>query len=112
MLEVIERYQYHCDVIKCSSQQRVFEDVLDTEATLLVDVLSITLGIVVVDAVPHTLDSVLVIELVKDAIASQDDEVVLFHYLERLDLRCGNHHIGIASKLCYLCFSITKCSRD
>lgn len=82
MFEVVEGDEHYSYVIEGSPQQRVLQNVFHSKTTLLVDVLSVTELSIILDAVPHALDGVLVGKLVEDTIARKDNEIVFFLDLE------------------------------
>lgn len=86
VLEVAEADHHDRHIVERAPQQRVLEDVLDAHPTELVHVLRLPLDIlvvlVVVGGLPDAHDDVAIRHLVEDAIASKDDEVVVFLDLE------------------------------
>ena len=75
-LKVLKSDDNYSHIIKCSSKERVFEDVLDSHARLFVDVLNSLELFVVFDTVPHTVNDILVRHLIEDAIAAKHQEVM------------------------------------
>lgn len=64
------------------------------------------------DTVPDAGAAVLVGELVKDTIASQNDKVVILRDLKRLDIWFTHDNIGIPPSEFKFRFGIPKCTRD
>ena len=59
-------------------------------------------------ALPNHINGFFVINSVKDTVAAEDDEVVIFLDPESFNLWCGYQHIWITSKLYQLRFDIAK----
>jgi len=101
--KILEGYHDDSDIIKTLSVERILENSLNAESTLVMDVVSF-LGLpgfvgeaVEVAAVPRALDALLGGEFVENTITSEDDEVVVLRDLELLDVWVRDHHVGVAA---------------
>lgn len=61
---------------------------------------------------PGSLDALSVGQLVENAVAAQNDEVVVVLNLETFDVWCGDDHFWVALILSSLCFDVAKCAGD
>lgn len=110
-LKVLESYHDHGDIIQWLAIERVLENGLDCKSRLLMHILSKLLVFVVNWAtVPNTLHAIFIWKLVKDAVTSKDDEVMLLSNLELSDVWLANYDIWITSSEVVFCFRIPKCS--
>ena len=116
VLEVAEANHHDGHIVERAPQQRVLEDVLDAHAAQLVHVLSLSLDIlmvlVVVGSLPDAHDHVTVGHLVEDAIATEDNKVMVLLDLERLDFGIVDHDVRIAAQFRYLGLRVSECPRD
>jgi hypothetical protein len=62
----------------------------------------------VVDCEPGAVDAVAICQLVKDAIAAEQNEVMFGLDLKRLDVRDSDDHAGISSVFHQLCLDVAK----
>ena len=112
-LKVFECYHHYCDVIKCPSKERVFENVLNCHSCLLVNVLCSLKLLVISHAVPNAVNCILVWHLIEDPITAKNQKVVSVSVqFKRCDFRSCDDSKWVTSKALDLCFSISESSWD
>ena len=100
MSEVTEGNQDNSYVVQGSPEQTILNQVVDAKARKLVNRLCVRIkSFEVFCAIPNDVDGFFVVYFVKNTVAAEDNEVVLFLNPEGLDLRCGNQHHWITSEL-------------
>ena len=111
--EILEGDHDDRDIIQTLSVQWVLQYWFNSEPALLMDALSrpvvgILLPLVSVAAVPDTFAHVLVWHFVEDAVTCQQDEIMIFMYLELPYLWLSFDDIYVSTSICQLGFWITK----
>ena len=61
---------------------------------------------------PHCFSDIIVGQLIVDAVAGEDDEVVLLSDLERSDVGHRFDHVRVAATVLQFCLRVAKCSTD
>ena len=107
-LEVVESYNDHCHVVQRTPKQSIFDDVLDSQPDLLVDVLRLR----VFHGIPNTLNGLLVGDFVENSVTCQHYEIVLRWDSEWLDVGKCNDNIGVAPSLFQLRLDVSESSAN
>ena len=108
-LEVLEGDEHGGHVVEALPVERVLEHGLDGEPALLVHVVG-DLAVLVVEgaAVPDALDDVFVGHLVEDAVAGEEEEVVVLGNLECLHVWETSYHVWVAALELQLGFRVSE----
>ena len=102
--EILKAYHDHCDIIEGLPLHRAPHDHISRLPSQLVD----ASGAIFVGSFPDLFDDISRFEFVKNAIASQNDEIMVILDSERLDFRVSNHDIGIATHRWHFGFDVSK----
>jgi len=65
-----------------------------------------------VDTVPNRIDALLVVQTLKDTVASNHEEVKVVLKFETPDFRVANDNVLVSTVLLLFSFDVSECSRD
>lgn len=125
MFKVLKSHHHHCHIIERLSVQTVFQHCFDSQTAILVHVdptglircsssgyqyffslVQLCFGCFARQ--PNTFTDVLISHLIEYTITSQNDEVVLFGYLERVNVWLSSYDVWITSSKLKLGLWVTK----
>jgi hypothetical protein len=104
LLKIVKAYNDNSHIVESSPKQSIFYYVFHPQPNLLMYILALLVSY----TVPHTLNCLLIIYFVVDAITCQNNEIVIVRNPERLYIGHCYYHIFVASSLLYFGFDVTK----
>ena len=109
--EILEGDYDHGDVVERARGYRLFQDLFDGKAAVLVDGLA-PISELFLGCLPTSLDDLSVRKFVENAVAAENDKVVVFLDFEALDVWSGDDHLGVAAVFSLLRLDVAKRARD